>query len=147
MRLEKDYLSYKNNCLHYFNINLLELVEKYGNPLKAGYVDIIREKVSHLKECFKNSIKKFDYKGKYIYANANKASYYSENVITAGHYADMIETSNYFDLLLVERILSKKIVEKKTIICNGIKDKQYLNKIIELANKNYNILNIIDNIE
>lgn len=63
MRLEKDYLSYKNNCLHYFNINLLELVEKYGNPLKAGYVDIIREKVSHLKECFKNSIKKFDYKG------------------------------------------------------------------------------------
>jgi len=147
MRLEKDYLNYRNNCLHYYDINLLELVEKYGNPLKAGYVDIIREKVLHLKECFKNSIKKFDYKGKYIYANANKASYYSENVITAGHYADMIETSSYFDLLLVERILSKKIVEKKTIICNGIKNKQYLNKIIELANKNYNILNIIDNIE
>ncbi len=145
IKLQKNYLNYKNGVLYYKDINCLDLVTKFGNPLKVGYVDIIREKITSLKAYFEKAISKYSYQGKYIFANANKASYYSENVITAGTYADMYETSSYIDLKIVERIIKNKIVDNKKIICNGIKDKLYVDQIIKMINKGYDILFVIDN--
>jgi len=146
VKIYKDYLHYENNELYYKDINLYNLVLKYGNPLKAGYPDMIREKIQGLKNLFYNAIEKYNYKGKYFYANANKASYYAENVITAGSYADYYETSSVSDLLIVKRVLSKKIVKNKKIICNGIKDEEYLSLIFKMVDEGYEILNIIDNL-
>ena len=146
IKIEKDYLSYKNGRLFYKDIDCLDLVEKYGEPLKVGYTDIIREKILNLKQLFDKAIKKYEYGGKYFYANANKASYYSENIITAGHYSDMYETSSYIDLKLVERVISKKIVANKKIICNGVKDNIYLNQIIKMLKNGFDILVVIDNL-
>lgn len=143
----KKYLHYENNQLFYKDINLHSLVSKYGCPIKVGYPEMIKEKIRYLKNIFNKYIKISNYNGKYFYANANKASYYAENVITAGKYADFYEVSSVSDLAIVERVLSKKIVEKKKIICNGIKDKEYLSLIYKLVDKGYNILNIIDSIE
>lgn len=143
----KNYLSYKNNKLFYKDINLYELVKKFGNPLKVGYPLMIKEKILGLKYIFNKVIQQHNYQGKYFYANANKASYYAENVITAGKYADYYETSSMSDLAIVKRILSKKIVGKKKIICNGIKDDEYLSLIFEMIDEGYEILNIIDNSE
>lgn len=142
----KDYLSYNNGQLYYKNINLLSLIKKYGHPLKVGYTDMIREKVQNMQNLFNKTIKKHNYNGKYFYANANKASYYAENVITACSYADFIETSSLSDLEIVKRIISKKIIKNKKIICNGIKDDEYLSLIFKMVNDGYNILNIIDNL-
>jgi len=142
----KKYLKYKNNQLYYFDINLFELVKKFGCPLKAGYPEVIKEKVDGLKAAFEKSINAENYKGKFYYATANKASYYAENVITAGLRADYIETSSVPDLMIVERIMKKGIVPKKKIICNGIKDDEYLELIFKLVNEGFEILNIIDNI-
>ena len=57
IKIEKDYLSYKNGRLFYKDIDCLDLVEKYGEPLKVGYTDIIREKILNLKQLFDKAIK------------------------------------------------------------------------------------------
>ena len=144
--ISKRYLSYRNKKLYYKDINLYSLVSKFGNPLKVGYPGIIKEKIEGLNYAFNFAIANKNYKGKYFYANADKASYYAENVITAGTYADFIETSSMPDLAIVERIMSKNIVKKKKIICNGIKDKEYIEQIFRMVDDGYQILNIIDNV-
>lgn len=143
---KKEYLSYKNGVLYYKDINLLDCVKKYGNPLKVGYVEIIKEKITHLQNCFYEAIKNNNYTGSYFFANANKASYYSENIITAGNSSDMIETSSYADLCIVERIMKKNIVSKKTIIVNGVKNNNYLNKIYNMNQNGFHFCFIVDNI-
>lgn len=142
----KRYLSYKNNVLYYKNINLLDLVKKYGNPLKVGFPNMIRERILSLKHEFQTMIKKSGYNGKYYYANANKASYYAENVVTAGVYSDFYEVSSYTDLMLVKRIFDTKTVKRKKVICNGIKDPEYLKLICKMVDKGYQILDIVDSV-
>ncbi len=144
--IHKNYLHYENNQLYYKDINLLSLVSKYGSPIKVGYPEMIKEKINYLKSIFKKYIQVSNYKGKYFYATANKASYYAENVITAGKFADFYEVSSVSDLTIVERVLSKKIVKKKKIICNGIKDSKYISLMCKLVNKGYEVLDIIDSI-
>ena len=143
----KRYLNCKNNQLYYNDVNLYNLVQKYGNPLKVGYTQTVKNRIEDLKFLFNKSIKLNNYKGKYYYANANKASYYAENVITAGQYADFYETSSVSDLAIVKRVLSKNIVNKKKIICNGIKDNEYFELIVQMVDEGYEILDIIDNVE
>lgn len=146
IRVNKNYLQYRDNKLFYKDIDLYSLVFKYGDPLKVGYCDMVREKIIGLKNLFNKSIKSNRYKGSYFYANANKASYYAENVITAGCYADFYETSSVSDLEIVRRIFKKHTVKKKKIICNGIKDDEYLSLILKMSDEGYEILNIVDNI-
>ncbi len=144
---KKDYLEYRDGVLHYAGINTLELVKKYGNPLKVGYPEMIKGRVAHLKECFDKAIEKHGYEGKYYYATANKASYYSENVVTAGNASDLIEISSYVDLCLIERAMKYKAIPKKKIIVNGIKDSLYIDKIIEMNQKGYHFIFSLDNLD
>lgn len=145
--LKKSYLTYHNNILHYRNINLLELVTKIGNPIKVGYVNAVKDSIRQLKICFDTAIKKYGYHGTYIYANANKANYYSEIVTTAIKYADMVESSSYMDLCLIERVFNSHLFARKTIICNGNKDKYYIQKIIDMHNCGYQIIDVIDSLQ
>lgn len=144
--IHKNYLHYENNQLYYKDINLLSLVSKYGCPIKVGYPEMVKERIIYLKNIFNKYIQVSNYKGRYFYATANKASYYAENVITAGKFADFYEVSSVSDLAIVERVLSKKIVKKKKIICNGIKDLKYLSLMCKLVDKGYEILNIVDSV-
>lgn len=143
----KKYLTCIDNKLYYKDVNLYDLVTKYGDPIKVGCPTTIKDKILSLKYIFRNVMLEYNYQGNYYYANANKASYYAENVITAGKYADYYETSSISDLAIVRRVLSKKIVNKKKIVCNGIKDKEYLNLVFKMVDEGYEILDIIDNLE
>ncbi len=145
--IDKKYLTCIDNQLYYQDINLYSLVKKYGNPIKVGCPNMIKGKILELKALFRKAAIQNNYQGKYYYANANKASYYAENVITAGKYADFYETSSVSDLAIVRRVLSKGIVHKKKIVCNGIKDAEYLELIFKMVDEGYEILNIIDNME
>ena len=83
-----EYLSLKNNNLYYKDINLYQLVEKYGAPLEVAYTPMITEKIQYLKNLFVKKIKKYRYPKQYNYAYATKANYYSEVVLTALIYPD-----------------------------------------------------------
>lgn len=145
--INKKYLTCIDDELYYQDVNLYDLVKNYGDPIKVGCPNMIKGKILALKSLFKKAILQHGYQGKYYFANANKASYYAENVITAGKYADFYETSSVSDLAIVRRVFKKGIVNKKKIVCNGIKDIEYLSLIFKMVDEGYEILNIIDNIE
>ena len=95
---DHEYLSVKEGVLYYKDINLLQLVEKYGSPLEVAYTPMITEKIQYLKNLFTKKIKKYNYPKAYNYAYATKANYYSEVVLTALNDVDMLETSSAYDI-------------------------------------------------
>lgn len=143
-----NYLSYKDKSLYYKNINLMDLVNKYGTPLEVAYTDLINEKIQYLQSLFNSSIKKYKYKGNYHYAYATKANYYSEVVSTALNHANMLETSSGYDMDMIEKLYIDKLIPKGyTIICNGFKKGYYFEKIIKLKKMGLNIIPVVENAE
>ena len=142
-----DYLKINNNKLYYEDICLLDLCERYSTPLEIAYTEMINKRIKQLKHIFNQAILSNNYTGKYYYAYATKANYYSEVVTTATNYCDYLETSSGYDLNIIDKLLEKKIISKNyTVICNGFKTKEYLDKIIDLKKKNINVIPILDNL-
>lgn len=144
----KSIIKEKNSQIEYYGYNLVDLAEKYGTPLKIQFIDVIKDQIVNLKNTLDKAIADNDYEGKFIYSTANKASYCAESIITSSTYSDAVEVSSYNDLCLTEKIYEiGNISHNKMIICNGIKEKHYRDKIIELATKNFNMLDIIDSVD
>lgn len=146
IKVMKKEIEIKNEQLYYYNENLKSLAEKYGTPLKVTFLDLIKERIVSLKETFDKVIKEKNYSGKFVYLNANKANYGVEEIETAYIYADGLECSSYHDLLLTRDIMDNHPeMKNKPIVCNGYKKLDYIQEIIDLASKGYNIYTIIDN--
>ncbi len=143
-----DYLSYKDNILHYEGVNLLDLVSTYGSPLEVAYTDMIKKKINYLKDLFKTTIRNRKYQGEYFYAYATKANYYSEVISTALNAVDYLETSSGYDLDIIEKLYHDKLIPSGfTIISNGFKKGYYFDKICSLKNQGLNIIPVIENCE
>ena len=142
-----DYLSVSGDRLFYEQEDLTALAQKYGLPLEVAYLELIKKRINDLKLNFASSIKKFNYRGKFNYAYATKANYYSEVVSTALSQINFIETTSSYDLDIIETLEKNKVFDKKkhTIICNGFKFGRYFEKIIELKTKGFKIIPILEN--
>ena len=139
-------LKYKNQQLHYYGVNLLELAKEFGTPLKVRYLPSIRKNILALKDCFARSMEKWNYPKAYIYANANKANYYADVLLECIVYADAVEVSSCADLKITELSLEQKGLSKKPIVCNGIKSMDYLSEIVSAHNRGLTIIPIFDNL-
>ena len=141
-----DYLKIKKGFLYYKDIKLMSLVEQYATPLEVAYTDIISERIKSLQKIFKDAIKTNKYPGKYLYAYATKANYYSEVVSTALNDIDSLETTSAYDLEIIDHLLKRGLIDKSLlIICNGFKHGNYFDKIIALKKKGLNILPVLEN--
>jgi len=141
-----EYLSIKNNCLYYKDLNLLELVEKYEAPLEVAYTPMITERIESLKGLFSKKIKELNYPNKYYYAYATKANYYSEVVLTALNSVDFLETSSAYDIDIIEQLAKVGCIQKGfTVLCNGFKNEKYVQTLISLLKKGINVVPIIEN--
>jgi arginine decarboxylase len=139
----------EDNELHFHGIDLMELVEEYGAPLKFTYLPKISDNINRAKDWFKSAIKKNKYKGKYYYCYCTKSSHF-EYVLHEALKNDIhIETSSAFDIDIVNKLKEdKKIDEKTYVICNGFKRDQYIKNIADLINGGHkNCIPIIDNYE
>jgi len=139
----------EDNELQFHDINLMELVEKYGAPLKFTYLPKISQNINRAKTWFKNAIKKYDYKGEYSYCYCTKSSHF-EHVLNEALKNDIhIETSAAFDINIVQKLKATgKITDETYVICNGFKRDQYITNIAELINGGQkNCIPIIDNYE
>ena len=132
--------------LLYNGYDLFSLAQKYSTPLKVTFLDVIRARVTELKKCFDKAIEENGYEGKFIYLNANKANYSSLEIETAFLAGDGLETSSNYDLLYTESVYKKFNETEKPIVCNGYKDKAYLDNIIRIS-KNIKIIDIIDSLD
>lgn len=141
-----DYLSIKDNVLHYKDINLMDLVDKYQSPLEVAYTPMITERITYLKNLFQKKIEKYNYPKKYNYAYATKANYYSEVVLTALNDVDMLETSSAYDIEIIYKLACEGYLKKGyTVLCNGFKNEKYVTTLKKLLQKGLNVIPIIEN--
>jgi arginine decarboxylase len=139
----------EDNKLQFHDIDLMELVEKYGAPLKFTYLPKISQNIHRAKTWFRDAIEKHNYKGTYNYCYCTKSSHF-EHVLNEALKNDIhIETSAAFDINIVQKLKATgKITDDTYVICNGFKRDQYVTNIANLINGGHkNCIPIIDNFE
>ena len=139
----------KNGNLLFHEIDLMEVLQKYGGPLKFTYLPQISNNIQRAKAWFASAMEKHDYEGKYYYCYCTKSSHFKHVLEEALKNDIHIETSSAFDIDIVESLkASGKINENAFIICNGFKRSQYVTNIARLINNGHkNCIPIIDNYE
>ncbi|PHQ28363.1 arginine decarboxylase [Leeuwenhoekiella nanhaiensis] len=139
----------ENNQLEFHDINLMELVEQYGAPLKFSYLPKISENINRAKAWFADAIEKHNYKGSYNYCYCTKSSHFKHVLDEALKNDIHIETSSAFDINIVNKLKENgKITNETYVICNGFKRDQYIDNIANLINGGHqNCIPIIDNYE
>lgn len=139
----------KTNQLQFHGVDLMQLVAKYGAPLKFTYLPSISNNIQRAKKWFANALKEHNYKAKYHYCYCTKSSHF-QHVLNEALKNDIhIETSSAFDINIVENLKAQgKITNETFVICNGFKRDQYIENIARLINNGHKkCLPIIDNYE
>lgn len=139
----------ENNQLKFHDINLMDLVQKYGTPLKFNYLPMISKNINRAKKWFSDSMKKHHYKADYHYCYCTKSSHFSFVLNEALKNDIHIETSSAYDINIVENLIeSGKLTKKSFVICNGYKRDQYVENIVRLVKRGFNrVIPIIDNVQ
>jgi len=130
--------------LIYRDIPLMELIQKYGTPLRFSYLPKISENIQRVKNWFTEAFLKHHYKGSYNYCYCTKSSHY-KHVLTECLRNDVhMETSSAFDLNIIKNLWeSGELNQDRYIICNGFKTALYIDKIIELIELGFENLHVI----
>jgi len=132
--------------LVFHDIPVMDLVRKYGTPLKFTYLPKISENIQKAKTWFNDAMKDVDYKGNYNYCYCTKSSHFSHVMKEALKNDISIETSSAYDLDIVEYLYDNDMLNKnRYIVCNGYKTDDYLERIAHLIKRGLKILPIIDN--
>ncbi len=139
----------KKDQLHFHGVNLMEIIEQYGTPLKLTYLPKISGNINYAFSIFEKAIKKYNYEGSYQYAYCTKSSHFRfvlEEVLANGAH---IETSSAYDIPIIRSLFqSGKLTKDHFIICNGFKRPLYLQNISELLNDGFhNCIPILDNLK
>ena len=62
--------------LYFHDLNLMEMIETYGSPLRFTYLPIISKKIQQAKLLFQTAIVKNNYRGGYKYCYCTKSSHF-----------------------------------------------------------------------
>ena len=137
-----------NDHLTFHGISIKHLIEKYGTPFRFIYLPKIGDQIKKARNLFNRAIKKNGYRGTYNYCYCTKCNHFSHVVSEALKHNVHLETSSSFDIDLILNLLKeKKIDKKRTIICNGYKTSDYLNKIVSVQEMGFsNIIVVLDSI-
>ena len=145
---QRDFKEEKG-LLYWNDLPLMEIIEKYGSPLRITYLPKIGQQIQKARRLFNAAIANNDYRGDYQYGYCTKSSHFSFVVEEALRNKVFIETSSAFDFELVKRLEEKKKIKKESyIVCNGFKPQKYVNNIIEAFQSGYkNVIPVLDNLD
>lgn len=137
----------KKDQLLFRGLDLMELIEEYGTPLRFTYLPSIGEQIEECRGWFNNAIKKHDFNGDYCYCYCTKSSHFNFVMEECAKHNAHIETSSAFDIDIVIALFKKGLFNEKTyVLCNGFKTEEYILKIKELIALGFDrIIPIIDN--
>ena len=137
----------EENNLKFHNIPLMELVEKFGTPLKFNYIPKISLNIQKTKTWFKEAFERNEYTKSYRYCYCTKSSHFKFVLDEALKNDISIETSSAYDMDIVKSLYEEgKFDKNMEVICNGFKTDDYLNKIADAINQGFeNIIPILDN--
>ena len=114
--------SLQGNNLEFHGLPLLEIIKKYGTPLKFTYLPKISQNIQRAKSLMDNAMKKNNYGGKYFYCYCTKSSHFSFILDQALKNDIHLETSSAIDIDIIKNLYSQgKINKDNYIICNGFK--------------------------
>lgn len=141
--------SLDNSDLLFHEVPLMDLVKKYGTPLKFTYLPKISQNINLARQWFEEAMEKHNYGGKYFYCYCTKSSHFRHVMLEALKNDIHIETSSAFDIDIVENLKKEGRVKDSTyVICNGFKREAYIDNISRLINNgHYNCIPIVDNYE
>ena len=91
----------------------MEVVEKYGTPLKLSYLPKIGQNIRYALKIFNNGMNKHNYEGNYTYCYCTKSSHFQfvlEEVLSNGA---QIETSSAFDIPIIHNLHKEKKLPKR----------------------------------
>ncbi|MCC7050589.1 MAG: arginine decarboxylase, partial [Bacteroidia bacterium] len=132
--------------LYFHDIHLMEIVRKYGTPLKLTYLPKISSQIQKAKRIFNVAIAKHDYKGNYNYCYCTKSSHFEFILHEALKNDIHLETSSAFDIPIIKELYKEgKFTKQQYVICNGYKRPLYLQYLSELINEGFNAIPILDN--
>ena len=139
----------KQKQLHFHGVDLMELVQKYGSPLKFTYLPKISENINRAKTWFNDAFKKTDYNATYRYCYCTKSSHFKHVLDEALKNNIHIETSSAFDINIVKNLKKGGKINNDTyVICNGFKRDLYIENIASLIDEGqHNCIPVIDNHE
>lgn len=135
-----------DNELYFNDIPLMDIIKKYGTPLKVTYLPKIGSQIQKAKRLFNVAMAKVDYKGTYTYCYCTKSSHFSFILEEVLKNEVHLETSSAFDIPIIKDLHRRgKIGKEKYIICNGYKRKTYQQNITELLNEGFsNLIPVLD---
>lgn len=143
----QDEFKVEDGELIFNDINLMDIINQYGTPLRITYLPKISSQIQRAKKLFKVAMAKADYKGSYHYCYCTKSSQFAFVLHEALKNDIHLETSSAYDLNLVQALLKDGSIDKDMIvICNGFKRPQYIKNIAEMLNNGWkNIIPVLDN--
>ncbi|WP_143960614.1 arginine decarboxylase [Litoribacter populi] len=138
----------EDNKLFFNGVNLMDIIEEYGTPLKLTYLPKISDNIQNAKTIFNNAIKAHDYQGSYTYCYCTKSSHFSFVMDEALKNDIHIETSSSFDIPIIRNLFEGGKISKETyIVCNGFKRELYRELITGLLNDGFvNCIPVLDNL-
>ena len=138
--LDKDNLVFRG-------VNLKELVEKYGTPLRFTLLPVIGEQIEKCRIWFNKAIQENNYKGNYRYSYCTKSSHFKFVLEECLKHNSNIETSSEFDIEIIKALYKQGLLHEHVyVICNGYKTEGYIKRIKELLDLGFDrIIPVIDN--
>lgn len=142
----QDGFEVKNQHLHFHGIDLLDLVEEYGTPLKLNYLPSIGNQIAKARYHFNQSMEKSGYNGNYTYCYCTKSSHFAFVLDEVLKHGVQIETSSAYDIHIIKRLFEQGKISKDTLLVhNGYKRELYAELIAELINDGFNSVPVLDN--
>ena len=135
--------------LYFHELNLMEMIETYGSPLRFTYLPIVSKKIQQAKLWFKKAIVNNNYRGSYTYCYCTKSSHFRHILDEVLKNDVHLETSSAFDMPIIDHLEKKGLLKKDiTVICNGYKKDHYKQYIVDMLHDGFeNIIPVLDNKE
>ena len=145
---QDEFIVNNQGQLEFHGIQLMELIEQYGTPLKFTYLPKISENIQRARNWFRVAMASVNYEGEYKYCYCTKSSHFRFIIEEALKNDVQIETSSAFDLDIVMKLHAEgKLKNDKFLICNGFKTEGYIDRIAKVVNLGFeNCYPIIDNV-
>lgn len=145
----QDGFEIQDNWLNFHKIDLKQIIETHGAPLKITYLPKIGDNINRARRWFYEAFESIGYNGHYYYCYCTKSNHFSFVLDEVLKNNAHLETSSNYDINLIRALYKKEKIDKKIrIICNGFKPKQYADSIIGLIEDGYtNVTPVLDNMD
>lgn len=138
-----------DGTLHFNGIDLKKIIDTYGTPFRINYLPKIREQIQEARSLFNKAMVKHSYEGSYEFCYCTKCCHFSHVIKTALKENVSLETSSSFDIDLILKLYEQGALTKETtIVHNGIKTEEYIEKIRFLQKQGFeHTITILDSVQ